>query len=1702
MASQPKSILKTPTRKIRQDDFVVQPEDEEEMAYTEADLKVKDLTVPFRNFSAFTFKGQTRYRDGKLFLDRFRGNVKTHPNVNVRTILDENRTEAIPDTWNQTVYQALLLLTGDDAVDTVLNYPDDGVAAYKALYRMVFRLTAVNAAPDLKRAIAEWEFPTDRHPAASINAFRTKQRELVTVLPAYTDMEMQLADFKLAVPERYSVLLHTGNSTDPDSLGIEIVNYYESFLRHKTQGNRFGKRPGRQDAPQSGAIQDSRTFEGSGSNGGRGQARGRGGGNTGGRHAGGRGNGGRGRGRPDKPKQPCHICAGNHWTSACPHKAEVNQQFSGKTPKLAGAVDSNKTPKEPVQDAVAVDTYELAPLSCSFNLSNDPISMPSTTANIKTFKVDSGAQVHICNNRKWFTNLRAERRPTSGVAQTLTYTNGVGDIEFVPTTTNGVPVKILLKDVYYIPQQRHNLISYGKLVQAGFDVRLDIGKISHGDKIFSVPMVDGLFPWQEETLDDVAKIAMATTTPRVPRDRADWQILFSEFTKMAELHSAGDPRTLWIELFRKKGNEVCDKGYTYPDQDAFAHEWTGGDYYGNPVYEESFIMRTLDKALIDFAKDPQGTRFIFVLPEWKSASWFVLTRHFEIIRRWEIGTKLFSCVPAGNIRTTKLKSPGLDGSPGRYLADGVAWPVLAIYKDLHTHSTADDAALLHLRLGHPGENQMKHLLNYNHGLKLTGHYHLVSKHCAVCHAAKQSRSAAKSTTAELDQYKVFSLIHTDIFGPLPAAEDGTRYIIAFIDHNSRHATTSRMSDRSQSGLSLEGYIHWLKSLGYTIQGITVHSDNDTVYVNTSFAATCKAYGIQQKFTAPYRHTAAAIVERFWKTLLQTVRSLLFTSTFTRLHWSLAADHATYLYNRRPSSSQDMRTPYETVYQTAPDLRRLRVFGCEASVLLDEQHRDTKLGPRNSDGLYVGHDDARGGYKVYVPEKKKVVISADVKFIERFRDGDYGKLLVSHRHVNSFPLEGASELTALPPDFLHVEAIAAIQRVQQLATAYIDGATVGLAKIVTPDRFEGVPDRFEGVPDRFEGVWVYSRSLACKDSDPAGITLLRAHAAELLKRTQINEHYPIFQDCTVSFYNGTKQPVPGLVLEHRGKSYGIAYEGDFKQVTKGRVALASHTTTAAATATAVTPAPAAIITPKSYAHSKTLPDADEWEIATQQELNSIVEQNVIELYDRADIPADKNIVDSAMVYKTKLNKDGSLDKRKARMVAKGYKQILGEDYDETFAPVSQITTVRIIIKLCMLFSITPRHIDVKTAFLNARLKHTVYIRLPPGIKIGGKEYGKLLKSLYGLKQAGHDWHQVSEEFIFNFDSRFKRSEIDPCLYVIIGGDLIVFITTHVDDYIIASSCDEWYNKFKEAFGKTFTITDLGRLDHLLQIGLNWAEDDSTVTLTQTRYIKELATKYGLEDCRPMQTPMENALKLEPAEAADESLPYRNLVMALLWVARVTRPDIQFAVIYLTRFMNCFQVQHFVAAKRILRYLITTAEMGLTYRRNRESNTIANGLPDLIVTAYSDSDWASDANDRRSFSGCAIYLNGDLVSWASKKQQTVALSSVEAEYMALSDTTREVLYVTNLLKAHFKLTLPVPIRIDNKGAGYIAENNINNKMTKHIDVRHHFVRYYIKNNLIELFYVPTNANTADALTKALTPDVHKRHRDRLLGSRTVP
>jgi hypothetical protein len=478
------------------------------------------------------------------------------------------------------------------------------------------------------------------------------------------------------------------------------------------------------------------------------------------------------------------------------------------------------------------------------------------------------------------------------------------------------------------------------------------------------------------------------------------------------------------------------------------------------------------------------------------------------------------------------------------------------------------------------------------------------------------------------------------------------------------------------------------------------------------------------------------------------------------------------------------------------------------------------------------------------------------------------------------------------------------------------------------------------------------------------------------------------------------------------------------------------------------------------------------------------------------------IGSKWVYKKKLKSDGTVERYKARVVAQGFSQREGIDYNETFAPVVRYKTLRILMVIAANLNLELHQLDVETAFLNASIKELVYMKQPKGYEKGNLVC-KLNKTIYGIKQAPHEWNNELNNFIVD-ELGFIRCKSDTCIYVKRSkSNKIFIITIFVDDIIAAfddSDMNEWL-EYKNHMSTKYKIRDLGEVEWILQMKVTRDRVRKTIVLDQQRYIEKVLKEFNMLESKIIDTPAssdkltnsDSPVTLEQYEAM-RYRPYLNLVGSLLYAAITTRIDIAYAVNVVSRFMNNPGEAHWIACKRILRYLNGTKDSGLIFRGNNSK--------ELTIEAYSDADWAGDTDDRKSTTGFVVMINGSVVSWLSKKQSTIALSTAEAEYMAISSTTQELMWIRQLLD-ELMMPLKYPIRLlsDNRAAISISTNDVNHSRTKHIDIRHHYIRDIIKKEYVEIGWIPTDKQLADMLTKPLNKKQFTMFKGKLMNVKSV-
>jgi len=308
--------------------------------------------------------------------------------------------------------------------------------------------------------------------------------------------------------------------------------------------------------------------------------------------------------------------------------------------------------------------------------------------------------------------------------------------------------------------------------------------------------------------------------------------------------------------------------------------------------------------------------------------------------------------------------------------------------------------------------------------------------------------------------------------------------------------------------------------------------------------------------------------------------------------------------------------------------------------------------------------------------------------------------------------------------------------------------------------------------------------------------------------------------------------------------------------------------------------------------------------------------------------------------------------------------------------------------------------------------------------------------------------------------------------------MLFLQVHVDDYVITGT-PHLVQSFIEYMQHKYKISSVGELDHVLQMKIAGGGDKGYVSISQKKHIMDLAVQFDMQHCNTQLQPMEPTLKLDKHEGGSTEHPFQSLLGSLLWIARKTRPDAYFSVIYLARHCTSYGLSHWRALKKLLSYVISTAEYTLNFKASSSATK-------LQVTAYSDSDWANDTVDRKSYSGSMIYLDGNLIEWNTSRQHCVTTSSTEAEYIATSDTAKNMLHIMYVCSEFSPVDLPMILMLDNKGAEFIAQNKVNNKRSKHIDIRYHMIRDWIEKGYVKLKHVNTHDNPADLMTKALSKE----------------
>nr|GEZ70517.1 retrovirus-related Pol polyprotein from transposon TNT 1-94 [Tanacetum cinerariifolium] len=428
---------------------------------------------------------------------------------------------------------------------------------------------------------------------------------------------------------------------------------------------------------------------------------------------------------------------------------------------------------------------------------------------------------------------------------------------------------------------------------------------------------------------------------------------------------------------------------------------------------------------------------------------------------------------------------------------------------------------------------------------------------------------------------------------------------------------------------------------------------------------------------------------------------------------------------------------------------------------------------------------------------------------------------------------------------------------------------------------------------------------------------------------------------------------------------------------------------------------------------------------QEELNEFERLEVWELVPRPD---KVMVITLEWIYKVKLNEQGGILKNKARLVARGYHQEEGIDFEESFASVARLEAIRIFLSYAAHKNMVVYQMDVKTAFLNGNLREEVYVSQPDGFVVqdNPNHVYKLKKALYGLKQAPRAWYDMLSSFLISQD--LSKGSVDPTLFIHRNDNDLLLVQIYVDDIIFAASTLELCDLFANLMCLKFKMSMTGKISFFL--GLQISQSPRGIFINQSKYALESLKKYGFESCDPVDTPMVEKSKLDEDKEgkAVDPLHYHGMIGTLLYLT-ASRPDLQFAI-------------------------------------------------------YADHAGCQDT--RQSTFGSLQFLGKRLISWSSKRQKSATISSMKAEYIALSGCCAQILWMRSQLTDYGLGFNKIPMYCDNKSAIALCCNNVQHSRSKHIDIRYHFIKEQVENWVIELYFVSTEYQLVDLFTKALGRD----------------
>jgi hypothetical protein len=1012
----------------------------------------------------------------------------------------------------------------------------------------------------------------------------------------------------------------------------------------------------------------------------------------------------------------------------------------------------------------------------------------------------------------------------------------------------------------------------------------------------------------------------------------------------------------------------------------------------------------------------------------------------------------------------------------------------------------DQLVQLHHRLCHMGWTRMMNMLHStrveDHGVNVSSlrpstiaAAEKIVRECQACCFGRATRTSFGHRGLDRGT-KPGECLHIDTY-QVKVQRDGrwvTEYGVVYKDMCSDTILHDRLITKDLIAGAVKKQVQHLQTQ-FDCVVKRIYADGGSEFINQTLQKYCDETGKILKWTPRYTQQLNGAAERTVRTVKDSTNMMMQHAGAPIGLWKWAAAHAVFIWNRTHISKTTHKTPYESLRGKSPSLKHLSgVWGCDAYCHVPKKHRSA-LEAKAEPCIYLGHDETRTASIVYLLESTKIVCSRDVTY------------------RNTFEFMRAVKGERVPETLEEMEEAAA-----------------NAEKVASQGEMSNGHADSELAVQEDSKEWEVGSILAEKKR--RGQTYYKVHWAGTENDEDTWEPEDVLKDAAALDHWMALHPPPQPRRSARNGGHAsdevdralrnvqqeIEDEENGFQVQMAMNALRSlqlpeEQCDTSAVRTAIASGVAALEkrTPQTHREAMSSPDAKEWKIAEHSEMASCVGQKVWTLVARTSLPKGANVLPCKTVYKIKVNELGQITQFKARFTPKGFRQKQNVDFFETYARTGQYKTLRTLLSLCAKWGYDLTQFDVPTAFLFADVEEDVYMELPDGFEQPGMVC-KLHKSLYGLKQAPRNWDRLIHTFITS-DMGFKATVSDPSLYFKRSrSGRLMMIYRFVDD-MLGSAHPADAAEFREYVAlleNRFKIKTMDSASWMLGMRITRDRQANTIKLDQELYVTKALERFGLQQCRTVSAPEAVGAATEVGAQLDgptDHQRYMEIVGTLMYAAISTRPDIAHAVHYLASNMQAPTLRHMAAAERVLRYLAGTKEVGLIFgSRNGGEIGDSRGRKSQIqvdVCAFADADWANDKGDRKSISGWVAKLNGDPISWSSKKQRIVALSTCEAELYAEAAAIQEVLWLRGLMEELGLHTRTGSVVYgDNQATIAVSQNGVRADRTKHVDVKYHFVTEAVDNGVVKLVWVPSKEQQADIFTKALATPVFELLRSRLM------